>query len=497
MASNTTLFGGVVTASQQEITLDDLVPNNYLTIIWKDTITGEIFNSLDIDDKQAMEYSIALQNSIDQAISGGKISYAGQSKYINLESVAKYLAQNSIKAGTKRNVINALIGLASGSKTSLSNSTKNLIVNVFGDIADEVAKSIGFTDPHEVFSSFANENTIKLFTELGNKTQKYIDDCVSKFSRKNKNKVTSTISENKNKTYAGLIMGLTTSDTESYDIIIPRRKVEDGSNYTTHLLPQPYKKEFNVILTNKVITSDFNRTQEIKNIEFVKDKLIEIAKSKTTFDIYIRLSNEVMYKRSNVYFSSLSFTKDENSGNGYTASFTIEPIETFKVKTFISDRKYLPSLSGTTSGTGNGESGSGKRKESDITSKGNKVKVGWDNRSDYNGGGDLKHQYMTREQIMRHATNSGYVVLYSENSDPQYTFVRPGRVRRTSNGVIALKEHVVNKTDKNSYYNNEYYTKITKVLNNNFYNVGNKISNGKLTYEIIIPPNSTVKGMIR
>jgi len=184
MASNTTLFGGVVTASQQEITLDDLVPNNYLTIIWKDTITGEIFNSLDIDDKQAMEYSIALQNSIDQAISGGKISYAGQSKYINLESVAKYLAQNSIKAGTKRNVINALIGLASGSKTSLSNSTKNLIVNVFGDIADEVAKSIGFTDPHEVFSSFANENTIKLFTELGNKTQKYIDDCVSKFSRK-------------------------------------------------------------------------------------------------------------------------------------------------------------------------------------------------------------------------------------------------------------------------------------------------------------------------
>lgn len=385
MADNTTLFGSIVTTTQQEITLDDLAPNNYLTIIWRDTKTGETFNSLDINDKQALEYTVALQNSIDQAISGGKISYAGQSKYINLESVAKYLAQNTIKTGTKRNVINALIGLASGSKTALSNSTKNLIVNVFGSIADDVAKSFGYTDPHEVFSSFANENTIKLFTELGNKTQKYIDDCISKFSNKKKDKITSNTDEQKTKTYAGLIMGLTTSDTESMDITIPRKKVEDGSNYTTHLLPQPFKKEFNVILTNKVLTPDFNRTQEIKNIEFVKDKLIEIAKSRTTFDIYVRLSNDIMYKRSNVVFSSLSFTKDESSGNGYTASFTIEPITNFKIKTFISDKKYGSSGStGNASGTGSVSS----RKGANLTKNGGPLEVGWIDHS-----GSLKKEY--------------------------------------------------------------------------------------------------------
>ena len=414
MADNTTLIGGVTTTVQQEITLDDLAPNNYLTIIWRDTKTGETFNSLDIDNKQALEYTVALQNSIDQAISGGKISYAGQSKYINLESVAKYLAQNTIKAGTKRNVINALIGLASGSKTALSNSTKNLIVNVFGSIADDVAKSFGYTDPHEIFSSFANENTIKLFTELGNKTQKYIDDCISKFSNKKKDKITSSIDTQKTKTYAGLIMGITMSDTESMDITIPRKKVEDGSNYTTHLLPQPFKKEFNVILTNKVLTPDFNRTQEIKNIEFVKDKLTEIAKSKTTFDIYVRLSNDVMYKRSNVAFSSLSFTKDENSGNGYTASFTIEPINTFKVKTFVSNRKYFSSdksgYTNNTKGSGTGESSNSR---ADKTSDGKPILVGSLSRSLVDKNGYLHHvRFNTVEDANIYANKNNMRLVY-------------------------------------------------------------------------------------
>ena len=387
MTEGVTLFGGVATTTQQEIVLDNLVPNNYLTIIWKDTKTGDVFNSLDIDDKQALEYTIALQNSIDQAISSGKISYPGQNKYINLESIDKYLSQNTISAGTKRNVVNALIGLASGSRTSLNDSTKSLIVNVFGDISNKVAKSFGLTDPHEVFSSFANENTIKLFSELGNKTQEYITDCISRFTNRNKDKITSNTEENKNKTYAGLIMGLTTSDTESMDITIPRKKVEDGSNYTTHLLPQPFKKEFNVILTNKVLTPDYNRTQEIKNIEFIKDKLIEIANSRTTFDIYIRLSNEVMYKRSNVVFSSLSFTKDEGSGNGYTASFTVEPITTFKVKTFISNKKY---------GTSGGKGAQGSNKGKNLTKDGGPIEVGWVDHS-----GSLKTMYFKSIKEMK------------------------------------------------------------------------------------------------
>ncbi len=409
MADSTTLFGGIATTAQQEITLDDLAPNNYLTIIWKDTKTGNIFNSLDINDKQALEYTVALQNSIDKAISSGKISYAGQSKYINLESIAKYLAQNTIQAGTKRNVINALIGLASGSRNTLNNSTKSLIVNVFGEITDNVAKSFGLTDPHEIFSSFANENTIKLFTELGNKTQNYIDDCISKFSNRKKDKVTSNTDGEKTKTYAGLIMGLTTSDTESMDITIPRKKVESGADYTTHLLPQPFKKEFNVILTNKILTPDFNRTQEIKNIEFVKDKLTEIANSRTVFDIYIRLSNEVMYKRSNVTFSSLSFTKDEASGNGYTASFTIEPIRTFKVKTFISNKNF---------GAKGGGGGNGGNK-SNNTNTGKSLSLGFKNSDVLGslGGNNFKNRGEVLETVRKGNMQNGTSYMTIEYCD--------------------------------------------------------------------------------
>ena len=64
-----------------------------------------------------------------------------------------------------------------------------------------------------------------------------------------------------------------------------------------------------------------------------------------------------MYKKTDVVFSSLSITKDEGSGNGYTCSFTVEPIEEFLTKTFISDRKYFPSVKSGGSGVGANSSG--------------------------------------------------------------------------------------------------------------------------------------------
>ena len=373
------------TSTPPDITIDRLAPNNYLTIVWKDKITGSIYNTyedLAVDNNVLVQYTTSLNNAINNALNNTNSSaLIGNNKYINVESIAKYLSQNIIPSGVKRDVVNAIIGLLTGSKSSLSSSAVNLMVNVFGDISKKVAKAIGFSDPHEAFASIVSENSLAFLNVLGKKTKDKLVDFASNKLNLPINKIKSKTGISSNVQYVGLLLGLTTSDTESYEITIPRRKVENGSNYTTHLLPQPFKKEFNVKLTNKVLSSVYDYEQEIDNIEKVKNKLIEISQSHTTFDIYIRLSNGHMYKKSNVVFSSISFQKDEGSGNSYECSFTIEPIEEFYTKTFISDRKYFPTINTTSGGSGGGgvSRGSGK---SGKGNNGNKVAtVGADGRS--------------------------------------------------------------------------------------------------------------------
>lgn len=329
------------------ITIDKLAPNNYLTIVWRDKISGSIYSTYeDLATSQAeeLEYTTQLNNAINNSLVNTSYAYTGNRRYVNVESIAKYLSQNILPSGTKRVVVNALIGMITGDSKKVTNNAINLTVNVFGEIAKKVANSIGFSDPHEAFASIASENSIGFMAELGKQTKNKLQQFIRNKLHKMPSKVNSVVSDSRDVKYVGLLLGVTMSDTESYEIIIPRRKVENGSDYTTHLLPQPFKKEFTVKLTNKVLSSRYDYEREIDNIEKVKNKLIEIANSYTAFDIYIRLSSGHMYKKSNVVFSSLSFTKDEGSGNGYECSFTIEPIEEFLTKTFVSDRKYFPTV---------------------------------------------------------------------------------------------------------------------------------------------------------
>lgn len=413
MATNFTLTGGIDISSQRELTPDDLAPNNYLTIVWKDVNIGDLIKHLDIDNEKAIEYSNQLNASIDNAISNNKVQYAGQNKYINLESIAKYVAQNSIDAGAQRTVINALIGVASGGAKKLPNNVTNLCLNMFGNIADKTARNLGLTDPHAIFSQVAGQNVINVLGELGKQTKSFLDEKIKEINGSKKTNTVSSEGTDKNKKqYAGLLLGLTTSDTESYEVTIPRKKVENGSDYTTHLLPQPFKKEFSVKLTNKILSSDFNQLTEINAIEYTKDKLIEIAQSKTLFDIYIRLSADKIYKRSNVVFSSLSFTKDEGSGNSYTATFTIEPINGFKTKTFVSNKKYK------TAGTGN-SSGSPTNK----TSTGNSIKVA----------------YQDDRQNVQTFKNIAEAQKFADASTPKYK-------------IMAVKENVDNSDPVEFYF---------------------------------------------
>lgn len=413
MTTNKFNTAGVTSSSTQiELTVKDLMPNNYLTIVWKDTTTNKIASTLDIDDEKALEYTTNINNAIDQAVNSQKINYFGQNKYIDIQSIAKYIAQNTIDAGVQRSMVNALIGVATGNAKKTPDAIVNLCLNGFGTIADKTARALGWTDPHNIFSQVAGENVIGVFKELGNKTRDFLEDKIKDITKTKKTSV-STTDKQTGKQYVGLILGLTTSDQESIEVTIPRKKVENGSDYTTHLLPQPFKKDFTVNLTNRILTGNFDRTTEIDNIEKIKDKLIEIANSRTLFDVYIRLSPEKMYKRSNVSFTSLSFTKDENTGNGYTATFTIEPVREFQTKTFVSNKKYG------SGGTGNTSGKKSNRKQKDKSTTGKSFKIGF---ADY----ELKDTtvFKNLEQAKQHGAQQGLDIYYSETHNPPYMFVK-------------------------------------------------------------------------
>ena len=162
----------------------------------------------------------------------------------------------------------------------------------------------------------------------------------------------------------------------------------------------------NFTINNNILTA-------LVEIEKIKDKLIEIAKSHTLFDIYIRLSSEKMYKRTDVSFSSLSFTKDENTGNGYTATFTVEPVNEFETKVFVSNKKY-------NSSKGKGATGKGSnRKQNDKSSNGKSFKIGF---ADY----ELKDTtvFKNLEQAKQHGKEQGLDIYYSETHNPPYMFVK-------------------------------------------------------------------------
>ena len=410
--TNTTdiINSGITSTHQQEITIDDLAPNNYLTIIWKDTKSNKVYNTMDIAQDEAIEYTNAINASIESAINNNKITYVGQNKFINIESIAKYIAQNKIKDSTRRRLANALIGLASGDPSKLTDNSINLLINVFGEIVDKTARELGYSDPHQIFSQITGQNVISTFKTLGTKTKDFIDNFTGKINKSSKTDLSSASGNNKAKRYVGLILGLTTSDTESYEITIPRKKVEDGSDYTTHFINQPFKKDFTVKLTNKAISSNYSRIDEINNIEAIKDKLIEISQSHTLFDIYIRLSNEKVYKRENVFFTSLSFAKDEDSGNGYTCTFSLSPVNSFKSKVFVSDRIY-----------GNSGSGNKNKNKSDKTNSGESLKIGY-------VGSKNEDEFSSFKKAKEFASKHEYYILYSPNFSPEYKFISKNQV---------------------------------------------------------------------
>lgn len=439
--------GITTTNTQMNIQPSDLAPNNYLTIIWKDS-QGNVINTLDGKSDDEVRFTTELNNAITQSITSGKVNYVGQTKYLNIESIAKYVSQNTITAGAKRQVINALITVASGDNKTLPTRVTDLCLNVFGTIAEKTARNLNFTDPHEVFSQVAGENVIGVLKELGKNSKDLLEDAVKKI---NNTKLTNlatkvgllgkgqNVNSNTVKRYVGLVLGLTTSDTESIEIINAKRKVEKGNDYTTHLLPQLFKKDFTVKLTNKVLSDTYNYETEINAIEFTKNKLIEIANSQTLFDIYIKLSDNIMYKRENLTFTSISFDKGDKDGNGYTCTFSVEPIINFKTKIFVSNKKY-----GATQGTGSKGGGSkSNRKQGNKTNDGKPIQVGYQD-------GTLPLQgtkgFNTLQEAKKYALDNGWVLGFFSYGNPRYVFLDYKNsigytLSKTNRMVPCLKSH--------------------------------------------------------
>ena len=105
MAEDFVLTGGVSSSTQKEVNPSDLAPNNYLTIVWKDVNIGDLVKALDIDYEKAMSYTNQLNNAIDNAISNNNVSYVAQNRFVNLESIGKYIAQNTISNSSQLRVV--------------------------------------------------------------------------------------------------------------------------------------------------------------------------------------------------------------------------------------------------------------------------------------------------------------------------------------------------------------------------------------------------------
>lgn len=203
-----------------DLTIDQLAPNNYLTIVWRNK-DGELANTIDVNNGCYARVTRDLNNTINQAISNNKIQYVGQNKFCNIETIGKYIANNTLGNNTQRRVANALINMSTGDPTKLPEMVSNTALNVFGGVAEKTAQNLGLSSPIGVFSQVAGENVISHLTNLSQKALDKLNKNKKQLNEPKDPDFTTTIDKTQ---YMGLLIGITTSDTESMDISIPRKK---------------------------------------------------------------------------------------------------------------------------------------------------------------------------------------------------------------------------------------------------------------------------------
>lgn len=399
---NTVLQTGT---SKSGLSISDLAPNNYLSIMWKGNDSKSWVKTLKVDLEKYEAGLSLLNNTVNNAKSSGLYKIINN-KYMNLGSVAKYFAQSSFDSYGARQAVTGLINILEDGKIQEDN-VLNAFLYYSGDILKDVAKDFGVNDVNPLIQQLAGQNILNNFNTFGfldsfcRSTQDWTDKAESELNEKG---IFLPYSEDEIiKEYSGILLGITESDTHSIDIDIPRKRTESGYNYTSHVIVNPFKKDLKLKLTNKVINGSsyggatsslrngFDPIFEVKSIEAIRDTIESIAESKTRFDIYIRLSDEKYRCYTNLMFSSLSFDKSSSTGLSYDFSCTIEPVYEYVAKTYIftpskssTNIKTNKSTSSNNNRTANGKSNTPKpqikdpmAKESDLSIKAKfKVLVG-------------------------------------------------------------------------------------------------------------------------
>lgn len=343
--------------SKSDFTIDNLAPNNYLSIMWKGSDSKTWVRTLKVDLEKYEAGLNLLNNAVNNTKTSGLYKIINN-KYMNLGSVAKYFAQSSFDSYGARQAVTGLINILEDGKIQEDN-----ILNAFlyysGDILRDVAKDFGVNDINPLIQQLAGQNILNNFNTFDfldsfcRGTQDWTDKAESELNEKG---VFLPYSEDEIiNQYSGILLGITESDTHSIDIDIPRKRTESGYNYTSHVIVNPFKKDLKLRLTNKVINgasyggvisslrTGFDPIFEVKSIEAIRDTIESIAESKTRFDIYLRLSDEKYRCYTNLMFSSLSFDKTSSTGLSYDFSCTIEPVYEYIAKTYI----FTPSKSST------------------------------------------------------------------------------------------------------------------------------------------------------
>lgn len=383
--------------SKSDFTIDNLAPNNYLSIMWKGSDSKTWVRTLKVDLEKYEAGLSLLNNAVNNTKTSGLYKIINN-KYMNLGSVAKYFAQSSFDSYGARQAVTGLINILEDGKIQEDN-----ILNAFlyysGDILRDVAKDFGVNDINPLIQQLAGQNILNNFNTFDfldsfcRGTQDWTDKAESELNEKG---VFLPYSEDEIiNQYSGILLGITESDTHSIDIDIPRKRTESGYNYTSHVIVNPFKKDLKLRLTNKVINgasyggvisslrTGFDPIFEVKSIEAIRDTIESIAESKTRFDIYIRLSDEKYRCYTNLMFSSLSFDKTSSTGLSYDFSCTIEPVYEYIAKTYIftpskssTNIKTNKSTSSNNNRTANGKSNTPKpqiknpmAKESDLSIK--------------------------------------------------------------------------------------------------------------------------------
>lgn len=292
--------------------------NDYLVIKWKNykTVVKEIIFNPQKTQQQSANINVNLLQNLYKDITTPLSLIKSSSPFKNLTQIISNVApDNHVKSVATG--INHLLQNGKFPSASIENYTLRYLNPYFKN----VSKQMGYGSFSELYSKIKFDGLgmtsleQKSFTEANQKAS----EEVLNWLRESTNTVESTKD--------GILVNIVTSDEETYESEVPMKRVEEGFDLTSYVYNKNIERRFTGYIADKELSivqkiNNINTAQEISDAESIKNLLVKIRDSKITFDVEI--GNEKPLE--NCLFSSLSFTKTPDTGNGYIVNFSIVPI---------------------------------------------------------------------------------------------------------------------------------------------------------------------------